>query len=212
LANPRELFQNFTKAILNIDTSMLKPLHIKLRASLKRWLGSLLLSGGLLLSPYVLAQPSGKPLVEQAQAAQTQGDYAKAESLWQQVLKQQPNLAMAHYNLGLSQHRQANIEGAISSYKNVIRLDPKSSVAHLSLGFAYLEVRRYDLAIPAFQQVLALPNQASTPVDTHTLAHYDLAIIYKRQGNLVAARQAVQKALALTPNFAPAQMLLQQLQ
>jgi protein O-GlcNAc transferase len=190
---------------------MLKSPENKPRAHLQQWLSGLMLSSGLLLSPHVLAQPSPN-LLEQAQAAQTQGDYAKAESLWQQVLQQQPNSATAHYNLGLSQHRQANIEAAISSYKNAIRLDPKSSVAHLSLGFAYLEIRRYDWAIPAFQQVLALPNQASTPVDTHTLAYYDLAIIYKRQGNLAAARQAVQKALALTPNFAPAQTLQQQLQ
>jgi superkiller protein 3 len=151
-------------------------------------------------------------LIEQAQLAQTEGNHAKAEALWRQVLKQQPNSALAYYNLGLSQHRQVNITDAMVSYQNAIRLDPNYSFAYLNLGFAYLETGKFDQAVPALQRVLALPNQASTPASTHTLAYYNLAIIYNRQGNPAAARQAIQKALALSPNFAPAQTFQKQLQ
>jgi tetratricopeptide (TPR) repeat protein len=153
----------------------------------------------------------GNPLIEQAETAQNQGDYAKAEALWRQVLQQQPPSASAYYNLGLVQHRQLNLTAAITAYEQALKLDPRYSFAQLNLGLIYLEVRRYDKAIPAFERVLTLPNQPSTPVDTHTLAHYDLAIIYHRQGNTAAARQALQKALALTPNFVQAQQLLQRL-
>jgi tetratricopeptide (TPR) repeat protein len=177
---------------------------------------SLLLGGILVLANCLghatLGQARPLPLIEQAQLAQTAGNHAKAEALWRQVLKQQPNSALAYYNLGLSQHRQVNITDAMVSYQNAIRLDPNYSFAHLNLGFAYLETGKFDQAIPALQRVLALPNQASTPASTHTLAYYNLAIIYNRQGNPADARQALQKALALTPNFTPAQTFQKQLQ
>jgi tetratricopeptide (TPR) repeat protein len=160
----------------------------------------------------VSVQALAASLFEQAQLAQTQGNYAKAEALWRQVLKQQPSSAVAYYNLGLSQHRQVNIEDAMVAYKNAIRLDPNYSFAHLNLGFAYLEIGKFDQAIPVLQRVLALPDKASTPASTHTLAHYNLSIIYKRQGNLPAARQSIRQALTLSPNFVPAQKLQKLLQ
>jgi superkiller protein 3 len=170
---------------------------------------ALSLSTSLLLPNLALAQ-SSKELIQQAQQAQNQGNFLQAEDLWRRVVQLNPT-ALNYYNLGLSLQQQLKLSEAIKAYEQAIKIDPRLSSAHLNLGIALLDARNDIQAERAFRQVLALPNQPANPASTHTLAYYDLAIIYKRQGKLEQARQEVRQALALTPSFAPAQQLLKQL-
>jgi superkiller protein 3 len=170
---------------------------------------ALTLSASLFLPNLALAQ-SSKALIQQAEQAQSQGNYPQAEDLWRRVVQLNPT-ALNYYNLGLSLHQQLKLSEAIQAYQQATKIDPRYSPAYLNLGLALLDARNDIQAERAFRQVLALPNQPANPASTHTLAYYDLAIIHKRQGKLEQARQEVRQALALTPSFAPAQQLLRQL-
>lgn len=165
----------------------------------------------VLIWPSVVRSQSISDLSQQAQQAQNQKDFPKAEMLWRQALQQGPATASAYYSLGLSLHQQLKLAEAIKAYQQATKIDPQYSPAFLNLGIAWLDARNYIQAAAAFQQVIALPNQSASPGSTHTLAYYNLAILHKREGQLEQAREKAQKALAVTPGFAPALQLLQQL-
>lgn len=116
------------------------------------------------------------------------------------------------YELGVESHRAGLIDAAIQSYQSAIRLDPKFDAAYINLGLALIQLGHFDDAKDILQQVLALPDRTETPASVHTLAHYNLAIIWERQGQPDEAVTEVQKALAITPDFELAQQLLQRLQ
>lgn len=171
------------------------------------------LGGSYLMEQPLLAQlsPALSQTRQKARSAFQAGRYAEAEGLWRKVVEQQPNSAEAFYELGFSLHLQEEIGAAIASYQKAISLDPNYDTPYINLGLAFIELMQYDKAAQAFQKVLSFPDQPETPASTHALAHYNLAIIHKRQDNLEGARQHVQSALALAPDFENAQALLQQI-
>jgi tetratricopeptide (TPR) repeat protein len=160
------------------------------------------------LAPKQIAQAN---LEQQARLAFKEGRYAEAEALWRKVVAEQPNSAEAFYQLGFSLHLQEEIGSAIAAYRQAIALNPNYDAPHMNLGLALIELQQLDEAIPSFERVLALPDQPETPASTHTLAHYNLAIIHKRQNRPDMALQAVDAALKITPDLAPAQELRLQL-
>lgn len=159
----------------------------------------------------VLAQQTDTPL-QQAKTTLQEGRYYEAEKLLRKVVEKQPDSAEAYYNLGLSLHLQTKDKEAIFAYQNAIRINPKYDSPYINLGLAFIEQNQLDKANTVFHQVLELPERTESPASNHTLAYYNLAIIYKRQDNQEAALEAVKAALAITPDFAPAQSLLKQYQ
>ncbi|NJN37511.1 MAG: tetratricopeptide repeat protein [Acaryochloridaceae cyanobacterium CSU_3_4] len=178
---------------------------------LKQLTTSLFLSSLLLAPRLALAQPPRPGLQQQAETAQKLEQYPQAESLWQEVIRQHPTSAEAYYNLGLSLHHQLKLDQAIDAYQNATRLNAQYGSAYVNLGLAWMQIGKYDEAKTAFEKAIASPNQSVDPANTHTLAHYNLAILLKRQGKQEAALQETQKALALTPKFGLAQELLEQI-
>ena len=82
----------------------------------------------------------------------------------------------------------------------------------MNLGVGLIEINELEKAAARFRQILALPDRVETPASNHTLAHYNLAIILKRQGNRKQSLAEVKAALAITPDFEQAQLLIKQLQ
>jgi tetratricopeptide (TPR) repeat protein len=121
-------------------------------------------------------------------------------------------------------------EAAILEYQIAIRLKPTttlSSALYNDLGLAYLKVKEYPKAIVSFQEAIALnPNfslyyenlvnayshsgallSAAQQLDEATLTNPDnfqawfiLGLLYKAQGDKVAAQSAFQTYLKLAPN------------
>ncbi|NJM95116.1 MAG: tetratricopeptide repeat protein [Acaryochloridaceae cyanobacterium CSU_5_19] len=166
----------------------------------------------LLLAPRVaLAQPL-EQLKQQAEAAQKQEQYPQAVTLWQRVVKEQPMSADAYYNLGLSLHHQLKLDQAVIAYQKATQLNDQYGAAYINLGLAWMQIGDYDQAQLAFAGAIAAPNQTADLADTHTLAHYNLAILFTRLGNRERALQETQAVLELAPKFTLAQELLKQLQ
>lgn len=147
------------------------------------------------------------PTLQQAKQTLDAGKYDQAETYLRQIVIQQPESAEAYFNLGLSLHLQMDLEEAIQTYKQAIQLDPTYDQPYTNMGLALIESNQLDTARAVFNQVLALPERVESPASIHTLAHYNLAIIWKRQGKLAAALKEVEAALAITPNFSQAQQL-----
>ncbi len=173
-----------------------------------------LISGSWLPDQSGLAQQTDSPpsLLQQAQTALQEERYADAETLLNKAVENEPNSAEAYYTLGLSLHLQTEVLEAIAAYENAIRIDPKYDLPYINLGLAFIEINQLDKANKVFHDILALPDRNESPASIHTLAHYNLAIISKRQDYRETALTELQAALAITPDFAPAQELLKQLQ
>lgn len=139
------------------------------------------------------------------------GQYNQAETHLRQIVQDQPQSAEAYFNLGLSLHLQLKLDEAIKTYKQAIQLNPTYDRPYTNMGLALIEANQLEEASTIFKQVLSLPERPEQPASIHTLAHYNLAIIFKRQGKLDAAHQEVQSALTITPGFAQAQKLQQML-
>lgn len=60
-------------------------------------------------------------------------------ALMQEAIKQDPNNAMLHFNVGVINQEQGNLEEAKSRYHKAIELDPEYADAYTNLGAALLE-------------------------------------------------------------------------
>ncbi|MGI4854888.1 MAG: tetratricopeptide repeat protein [Janthinobacterium lividum] len=101
--------------------------------------------------------------------------YDEALPNLQHALALAPNNARALYYMALVQRNQGDVDGAIANLKKVAEQFPRSRDAHRELGFSYYQQRRYPDAQAEYETV-----QTIDPDDL--AAHYNLAILYRRQG------------------------------
>jgi predicted O-linked N-acetylglucosamine transferase (SPINDLY family) len=117
------------------------------------------------------------------------------------VLRIQPELAAAHYNLGNLQIAQRKHSEAVDSYRRALLLAPDLSEAHNNLGNALGE-------LGALAEAEASLRQAQSLKPDHAEAAYNLAIVLWKQGRLDEAVASLQHALRLRPEYPEAQVYL----
>lgn len=61
------------------------------------------------------------------------GDFARAESVWQQAVSIQPNFSNAYYSLGLLYEKQGNRAAALEQYRKVLALNPDNKDIKLKI-------------------------------------------------------------------------------
>ena len=83
-----------------------------------------------------------------------EGRFADAVAALQDVLKQQPDLAEAHYNLGNAHVGARQYALAVASYREAIRLNPNFVQAHTNLGFVYARLGAHGEAVATFRAAI----------------------------------------------------------
>ena len=84
----------------------------------------------------------------------------EAKASFERALKLDPNLAIAHSNLGAILGMKGDIFGAVQELQTAVRLDPQSSMAHNNLAIAYLKMGKRNEAVSHWQTSLNIdPNQ-----------------------------------------------------
>src|SRR5579862_6592289 len=110
----------------------------------------------LVLAASVVAP--AQPLLEvfdKAVAALSRGDYASAESGFQEILKTAPNHVDSLLNLGVVYSRTGRIDQAIAVYQRALAVKPHHHSVLLNLGLAYMRKQSYAEALPVFQRLVA---------------------------------------------------------
>lgn len=107
-------------------------------------------------------------------------------------VRQNPNSAANHVELGWSLFQKGQYNDALAEYKKAIDLDDKNYRAYYDLGLAYRQVEKYDLAISSLQKALEIAPKSFE-------AHYDLGLVYQHNGKFEQALQELQLAYKLNP-------------
>jgi len=88
-----------------------------------------------------------------------EGDLPKAESIYQQILRANPNQPTALHYLGVIAHQVGKNDISIGLIKNAISIKPDYAEAYSNLGNALQQLGQFDEAVAALNKALAIkPN------------------------------------------------------
>lgn len=135
------------------------------------------------LAPAMVVQAQSlESLFRQGEAAQAAGNYARAESIWRQIIGSQLDVPLGD---------SAPSEPISISYPNV----------YDNLGIALASQGRYEEAADAHREAIRLdPNFPGS--------YYLLGLVLADQDNLIAAEQAYRQAIRLAPDVIDAYLSL----
>jgi hypothetical protein len=104
-------------------------------------------------------------------------DLAGALNDYREAAKSEPELAEAHFNLGIVLDRQEKPDLALPEYRTAAQLSPDTPRYHHNLADAYFRAEDYDNALKEYGRMGEFP-----------LAALELAKIYRLQNKLEEAR------------------------
>jgi tetratricopeptide (TPR) repeat protein len=123
--------------------------------------------------------------------------YHDVVTLYTATLAKNPGCWMAHYNLGIALHDQAETDQAITHYRQAIALRSNYAEAHYNLGRLLAEKGELSDAVIHYEKALAI-----NPADAE--AHNNLGATLFQSGRIDDAIPHYQKALEIQPDYADA--------
>jgi len=120
-------------------------------------------------------------------------DYPEAIRRHEQVIREHPDNALAHYHLGFAEGLIGQHDRELSEYQAAVRLGLSDWDLFLNLGLLYLETNQPATAINVLQLATLLAPE-------HPETHYNLAIAYDRVGKFKQAEQEILLSLRLNPS------------
>jgi tetratricopeptide (TPR) repeat protein len=125
------------------------------------------------------------------------GDLAKAEGIYQQILRADPNQPIALHFLGLIAHQGGENDRAVKLISDALKIKPNYAEAHCNLGLTLKDLGKLDEAVTSYKYALAIkPNFA--------LVYSNMGIALKALGRLDEAVESYSKALNIKPDYAEA--------
>src|ERR1051326_6295430 len=134
--------------------------------------------------------------MQQAIECQQRGDFAQAEQLYRAILGSAPNHVLALNNLGVIAHQFGHHQSAAELIGRSLAIRP-SAEAFTALG----SVMRALNKLPEAQDAFA---RAATLAPHDPAVHTNLASVLWVRKELEQAKSALQRALAINPDFTPA--------
>jgi tetratricopeptide (TPR) repeat protein len=121
------------------------------------------------------------------------GNLEEAGDGFAAVVKQAPNFAEAHLNLGLVREEQGRHEDAIATLQKALLLNPKLRGANLFLGIAQYRLNRLDDAVLALRKETAAYSKDAT-------AWMWLGVVELAREHAEDAADALDKAVKISPD------------
>jgi Flp pilus assembly protein TadD len=118
------------------------------------------------------------------------GDADAQIAAYREKLREKPDSAALHSDLGLALVRRGKLEEAIAEYREAIRLQPELPEPHYNLGVAFGYIGRSAEAVPAFREAIRLkPNDGE--------AHYRMGMAFVVAGKSEEAIGEYREAIRL---------------
>ncbi len=129
------------------------------------------------------------------------GVYAGSETLWGDTVAKNPNVWVAHYNLGNAYSQARRFQDAATEYQQAVRLKPDLAEAHNNLAFTLLQIGDVSDAVEHLEQVVRIkPNSVE--------GHFNLANAYSQLGRGQDAMSHWEQAVRIDPNYTEAHVSL----
>jgi tetratricopeptide (TPR) repeat protein len=121
------------------------------------------------------------------------GEHARAKTVLELVLEEDPNHVGALNNLGNIHREQDWPEKALSLYRRALQREPNSAIITANVGTALREFGRPTAALQYFKEAIKLDP-------TYAEAFYNRALLYNDQNVMKRAIKDFLATLALNPN------------
>ncbi|HKE30072.1 MAG TPA: tetratricopeptide repeat protein [Bryobacteraceae bacterium] len=125
------------------------------------------------------------------------GHQVEALGAFRDGLRYRPGNALAHSYTGAILTESGNLDGAIQEFHQALGIDPNLASAYIGLSVALARTGRLAEAERTLQQCVARNNSSIE-------AFYNLGLIEAAQGKRAGAIAAMERALRIDPNYAPA--------
>jgi tetratricopeptide (TPR) repeat protein len=129
--------------------------------------------------------------------AQQAGDLPRAEGLYRELLRQEPENARAWYVLGTVYYKQRQIDEAIAAFRRALEIRPDEAGGHFHLGNVLLEQQQWRAAAAAYRQCLDLQPD-------HVGALANLGVALSEHGKVEEAVECWKQAIEIKPDCAEA--------
>lgn len=130
---------------------------------------------------------------------------AEAVLALQEAVRLDPDLAEAHFRLGLGyeslgkrDEAEAEYKKAVATYKKYFEENDNDAEAHYALGQTYASLGQYSEAIRQYKEATKLKENDAD-------MFYDLGVAYTKLAQYDAAAAAFSKALEIDPDYYRAQ-------
>lgn len=184
LSNPLQqasLVRSGSRLAFRVDGAMMDPIRRQLMFDFERIENDG--STGTAVRPLRRADQASRGIQElfvAAVQAEESGDKHRAISLYEEMLRLDPDYAPGYINLGTIHFHLKQYTRAEELYRTATRKDPGYVLAFFDLGNVLDELERPDESIAAYQRAVELaPRYAD--------AHYNLALAFERKGEKRAA-------------------------
>ncbi|MBW4585829.1 tetratricopeptide repeat protein [Aetokthonos hydrillicola Thurmond2011] len=134
-------------------------------------------------------------LATQAFSATNKGNFAKAEELWTEIIKQFPENPAVWSNRGNSRVSQNKLQEALADYNRAIELAPNVTDPYLNRGTAFEGLGKWEEAIADYNHVLELDPKDPMAYNNRGNAKGGL-------GKWADAIADYKKSTEIAPNFA----------
>lgn len=141
-----------------------------------------------------LAAGAGSPLLDLALQHHMAGRLEDADTLYRQVLENDPSQTVALHLHGVIAHQQGRNAEAVETISRALALEPDYVEAHSNLGLALQALGRLDEARSSFTCAIELNPQ-------HFEAYNNLGNLFKVEGDMENARDSYEKAIGLKPDY-----------
>jgi tetratricopeptide (TPR) repeat protein len=135
---------------------------------------------------------------------------SQAVEAFEQAIKLDPELAEAHFRLGLSydalgkeQEAESEYKKAVETYKKYLAENPKDAEGHYNLGQAYAGLHLYSEAVREYRQATKLETDDAD-------IYYDLGTALMKLAQYTEAAAAFSKSLEIDPENYRAQDALEE--
>ena len=119
----------------------------------------------------------------------------------QERVRQNPDDAEAHFNLGIAYYMLGKYQDAITSYKEAIRIKPDYARWHIDLGHSYVGIGKYQDAIASYKEAIRIDPD-------YGKAHMFLGTVYDKLGKHQDAINSYKEATRIKPDDAIAHINL----
>lgn len=139
-----------------------------------------------------LARSAADHALTQGIALVARGDWDAARRAFEQAVSWNHDLALGHFNLGVTLGVLKRHDEAISAYRRTLQIAPAMSEALINLGVELFNAGRpHEAVAPLEQAIRRTPEQAA--------GHHNLGVVLAELGRLDEAIHALDKADTLAP-------------